>query len=88
MPPAGMFGIIGLWDGLIGGVSGKTYGVCHPNTPWAWPVEYQETIFDNIVATGKWLRTWLLLTNSMPYLVTGSSPLPSCRRSLWSRTRR
>ena len=82
MPPSTLKGLIGLWDGMIGGFTGKTYAVCHPNTPWAWPVEYQETIFDDIVATGKWLRTWLILTNSLPYLVTGSSPLNMSNRPM------
>lgn len=74
MPPAGLKGLIHLWAGLIGGFYGKTYGVCEPNKPWAWPVEYQQPVLDDIVGTGKWLNNWLLLTNSQPYLVNGSSP--------------
>ena len=75
-PPADTFGLISLWNGMIGGiVAPKTYGVCEPGKPWAWPVEYQESVSDNIVATGKWLQNWLILTTANPYLVTGSSPL-------------
>lgn len=75
MPPADLTGLIGLWNGMLGGFTGKTYAVSFPNKPWAWPVEYQETLPDDIVGTGKWLQNWLILTTSQPYLVTGSSPL-------------
>lgn len=75
-PPAAMFGLISLWNGMIGGVvAPKSYGVCEPNKPWAWPVEYQEPVGYKIVATGKWLQNWVILTSAVPYLVTGSSPL-------------
>lgn len=75
MPPATWKGLIHLWAGMIGGFDGKNYGVCEPNKPWAWPVEYQSPVLDDIVGTGKWLTNWLLLTNSQPYLVNGTSPL-------------
>lgn len=75
-PPSSMFGLIDLWNGMIGGVTGeKSYGVCEPNKPWAWPVEYQEPVSFKIVATAKWLQNWVILTTAHPYLVTGSSPL-------------
>lgn len=75
MPPTGLKGLIGLWNGMIGGFYGKTYCVCEPYKPWAWPVEYQEPVFDDIVGTGRWLQNWLILTTATPVLVTGSSPL-------------
>ena len=75
MPPTNLAGLTGLWNGMIGGFFGKTYTVCEPNKPWAWPVEYQETVLDDIVGTGKWQNNWLILTNAQPYLVSGSSPL-------------
>jgi hypothetical protein len=75
MPPADLKGLIALHNGMIGGFFGKSYGVCEPNKPWAWPAEYQEPVFDDIVGTGKWLQNWLILTTGNPVLVTGSSPL-------------
>lgn len=75
-PPASMFGLINLWNGMIGAVTApKSYGVCEPGKPWAWPVEYQEPVNYDIVGTGRWLQNWLILTTGHPYLVTGSSPL-------------
>jgi hypothetical protein len=74
-PPSNLKGLTSLWNGMVGGFFGKTYTACQPNKPWAWPVEYQETLQDDIVGTGKWLQNWLILTTSAPYLVTGGSPL-------------
>jgi len=74
-PPANMKGLIGLWNGMIGGFVGKSYCVCEPQKPWAWPVEYQSAVMHDIVATGRWLQNWVLLTTSIPYIVNGSSPL-------------
>lgn len=73
-PPSSLRGLIGLWNGMIGGHFGKSRAVCVPYKPWAWPVEYQEAVFDDIVGSGRWLQNWLLLTNGDPVLVTGSSP--------------
>lgn len=75
VPPTYLKGLIGLWNGMIGGFYGKSYAVCEPWKPWAWPVEYQDTVPDDIVGTGKWLQNWLILTTAQPYLVTGSSPM-------------
>lgn len=75
-PPPGTVGLINLWNSMIGGITApKSFGVCEPGKPWAWPVEYQDTVNFDIVATGRWLQNWLLLTTGTPYLVTGSSPL-------------
>lgn len=73
-PPTSLAGLISLHNGMIGGFTGKRYAVCVAGKPWAWPVEYQETLPFDIVASAKWLQNWLILTKAQPYLVTGSSP--------------
>jgi len=73
-PPVGLKGLIGLWNGMIGGFTGKSFAVCVPYKPWAWPVEYQDSVYDDIVGTGKWRQSWVLLTTSAPIVITGSSP--------------
>jgi hypothetical protein len=75
VPLSSMKGLIGLWNGMIGGYSGKAYVVCEPNKPWAWPVEYGDTLPDDIVGSFKYLQNWVLLTTSQPFLASGSSPL-------------
>lgn len=82
MPPSTLSGLIGLHNGMIGGFFGKSYAVCEPNKPWAWPVEYQDVVFDDIVGTGKWLQNWLILTTAFPVLITGSSPLSLSQQPL------
>lgn len=73
-PPTTLVGLIELWNGMIGGFFGKSRAVCVPWKPWAWPVEYQEATYHDIVGTGKWLQNWLVLTTANPVLITGSSP--------------
>lgn len=82
MPPASLKGLIGLWNGMLGGFTGKTYHVCEPYKPWAWPVEYSDTLHYDIVGSGRWLENWLLLTTAQPFIVTGSSPLGMSHRPL------
>lgn len=73
-PPAGLRGLIGLWNGMIGGFVGKSLRVCFPYRPHAWPIEYEQLVTDDVVATGHWLQNWLVLTTARPRLFVGSSP--------------
>lgn len=70
-----MTGLISLWNGMLGGHVGKSYMVCEPYKAWAWPVEYQEILPDDIVGSGRWLQNWVILTTAQPYIVSGSGPL-------------
>ena len=74
-PPSGLKGLISLWNSMLGGFVGKRYYVCEPGKAWAWPIEYGDTLPDDIVASGKWRQNWVLLTNAQPYIVRGSGPL-------------
>jgi len=71
MPPSGLKGLIELYNGMLGGFVGKQFAVCEPGKPWAWPVEYQDTVFDDIVGTAKWGQNWVLLTTSSPVVLRG-----------------
>ena len=71
MPPSGLKGLIELYNGMLGGFVGKQFMVCEPGKPWAWPVEYQDTVFDNIVGSAKWGQNWVLLTTSAPVVLRG-----------------
>lgn len=70
-PPTNLRGLTALWNGMLGGFFGKTFCVSEPGKPWAWPVEYQDTVHDDIVGTGVWGQNWLLLTTSTPILLRG-----------------
>ncbi len=75
MPPADLVGLIAIHGSMIGGFRGKEFAVCVPGKPWAWPVEYRDTVFDDIVATGKWGQNWVLLTTSTPVVLRGGPEL-------------
>ena len=70
-PPDNLKGLIPLWNGMYGGFFGKTVAACVPGRPWAWPVEYQDTLHDDIVGTGVWGQNWLILTTSTPVILRG-----------------
>jgi len=73
-PPSGLRGIIGLWNGMMGGFVGKSARVCWPYKPHAWPVLYEAVTQSQIVASGTFGTTWVLLTTDKPYALSGSSP--------------
>lgn len=75
MPPAGLKGLIELWNGMIGAFVGKSLRVCEAYKPFAWPIEYENIVHDDIVGTGTFLQSWVVLTTGAPRLFMGSSPL-------------
>lgn len=74
VPPTDLKGLIELWNGMVGGFSGKSYRVCEPFKPWAWPIEYEGIVPDTIVGTGKWAQNWLILTTARPRVASFTSP--------------
>ena len=73
-PPSGLRGIIGLWNGMMGGFVGKSVRVCWPYKPHAWPALYEAVTQSQVVATGTFGTTWVVLTTDKPYALSGSSP--------------
>lgn len=73
-PPDTLIGLIDLWNGMLGGFDGKSYRLCVPYTPHAWPIEYEGIVPDTIVGSAKFLQNWVLVTTGTPRLVTGSVP--------------
>lgn len=73
-PPADLKGLINLWNGMVGGFAGKSVRICEVYKIWAWPIEYENLVPDNVVGTGTWDQKWLVLTTGAPRLFMGSSP--------------
>lgn len=73
-PPDALKGLIELWSGMHGAFEDKSYRVCVPFKPHAWPVEYRRQIPDKIVGTAKWGQQWLITTTGLPRVVTGTTP--------------
>jgi hypothetical protein len=71
-PPANLKGLVALPNGIMAGFFGKTLCFCEPFAPYAWPVEYQQTIKHNIVGLGVFGQTVVVLTEGSPYYASGA----------------
>lgn len=75
MPPADMHSLVGLWGGMMAGISGRSIRFCEPYKPYAWPLSY-EIVPPDVTPVGQavWAKNLLVLTNGRPLLVNGSTP--------------
>ncbi|MDF2759551.1 MAG: hypothetical protein K0Q92_2987 [Steroidobacteraceae bacterium] len=73
-PPDTLKGLTSLWNGMAGGFVGKSYRLCVPNYPHAWPIEYEGVVPDTIVGTAVFGTNWFLATTGQPRVVNGTSP--------------
>lgn len=74
VPPTALKGLIELWNGMVGGFVGKSLRICEAYKPWAWPIEYESIVHDDVVGTGKFMQNWVILTTGAPRMFVGSSP--------------
>jgi len=74
-PPSNLTHLIGLWNGMMAGISGRSIRFCEAGVPYAWPIAY-EVIPSNTqpVALATFGQTLVVLTNGNPSVITGSSP--------------
>jgi hypothetical protein len=73
-PPTGLEGIIAINDGMLAGFVGNLLYLTIPGEPHAWPEEYAITLEAPIVGLAAVLGNIVVLTESYPYLVSGSTP--------------
>lgn len=74
-PPADLTGLIGLWNGIMAGITGNAVRFCEAYKPYAWPIAYEVMPPDTKpVALAKFGQNLLVLTTGKPVLVTGGSP--------------
>lgn len=71
-PPAGLRGLVGLPNGIMLGFVGKTLYACEPYKPFAWPVEYTQTLEFDVVGIGVFGQTAVVLTKGFPYYASGA----------------
>lgn len=80
-PPANLQGLVGLPNGIMAGFFGSTICFSEPYAPYAWPVEYQQTLENPIVAIGVFGQTAVVLTTGFPYYASGAdSASMSCQK--------
>ena len=71
-PPEDLEGLTGMPNGIMLGFVGSRLYACEPFTPYAFPVEYQQTTEHPIVGIGVVGQTAVVLTEGNPYLATGA----------------
>ncbi|MDF1551931.1 MAG: hypothetical protein P1P84_02660 [Deferrisomatales bacterium] len=81
-PPDNMIGIIALPNGSLAGFvkneqfegTGNTVCISVPYQPHAWPVAYQFSVAERIVALAPLGNSLLVLTDGVPTIATGADP--------------
>ena len=75
IPPANLKQLIGLWNGMMAGISGRSVRFCEAFVPYAWPVAYEILpLHSTPVALAAFGQTLVVLTDGSPFLVTGGGP--------------
>ncbi|MFP3490442.1 hypothetical protein R0K20_22855, partial [Staphylococcus sp. SIMBA_130] len=73
-PNAAMQGLTTLPGGILVGFFDNTLAFSEPYLPHAWPISYQLSFPDPIVAIASISNGLVVTTTGQPWLVTGSSP--------------
>lgn len=64
-----------MWNGMMAGITGNSVRVCEPYVPYAWPAAYEVLPPDGKpVGMGVFGQNLVVITNSRPIMVNGSSP--------------
>ncbi|MDN5938545.1 MAG: hypothetical protein L0H83_07755 [Salinisphaera sp.] len=73
-PPTGMIGLVALPNGILAGFDGNDICICEQYLPHAWPTAYKHTTSEDVVGLAAVDNALVVLTDKVPYLITGSSP--------------
>jgi len=73
-PVSDMEGLVGLPNGVMVGFKGNDVYFSEPFRPFAWPVQYMQTVGYPIVGLGVIDATVVVLTKGRPYFIQGSHP--------------
>ena len=72
--PAGGRNIITLWNGMMACSVGRTVRYCEPNKPYAWPLQYETMLDDEVICLAKFGQRLVAVTASGTKLIDGASP--------------
>ena len=72
--PEGLKGLVGLSNGVLVGFKGNDVYFSEPYRPFAWPIQYMQTVGYPIVGLGVIDTTVVVLTQGRPYFLQGSHP--------------
>ena len=73
-PPDTLIGLINLPNGMMAGFKGRDVYFCVPYRPYAWPLQYIQSLDYPVVGLGRMDTTLAVLTKGVPYFIQGSSP--------------
>lgn len=73
-PPDDMAGLTSMANGMMAGFVGNTVYFCEPYFHHAWPLEYVQSIPDQIVGLASYGNTLVVMTEGAPYAMTGTTP--------------
>ena len=73
-PPVGLTGIIAMPNGMLAGFVGNNIYFSEPYFPHSWPLEYAQTVNDNIVGLGVFGYSLVACTAKYPYILSGTDP--------------
>lgn len=73
-PSSSLAGLTGMPNGVLVGFDGITVNFCEPYRPFAWPVQYQQSVGYTIVGLGVVDTTVAVLTVGRPFFIQGSHP--------------
>lgn len=73
-PPADGHGLVKMWNGMLGMGSGKSFRICEPYKPYAWPIKYEVGLSAAFVAAGVWGQRAIILTTGDAQVIAGSDP--------------
>ena len=72
--PVGGRNIITLWNGMMACSVGRTVRYCEPNKPYAWPLQYETMLDDEVICLAKFGQRLVAVTASGTKLIDGASP--------------
>jgi hypothetical protein len=80
-PPEDLQGLTAIQNNILCGFVGNTLYFSEPGQPHAWPAAYAVNIDHNIVGIATISGSTLVVTESYPYIVSGSDPANGMSRS-------
>lgn len=73
-PPTDMKGLIATSNGVAIGYVGNTIVPSEPYLPYAYPLEYRQTLQDNVVAMAEMSAGVVIATDNKPVIMQGTLP--------------
>lgn len=81
-PPAGLQGLVNMPNGIMAGFQGNDVYICEPYKPYAWPIDYMQSVDYPVVALAPLQQNLLVLTTGAPYMIALADPASATMQKL------